>query len=208
MKKIKIFYDPIDQLPIWLNKLAKQGYRLKSVYNCFYSFEKTDVKVNYSVQFIGYDPNSKNKKYIDMLKDAGFKTFLAPLNQLNFVFGKIRLRPLATGSAKVATSFDNYNKEILIVESEGDSSYELLSTNLDKALYYKKIRNAYIQGLIMILFLVGIVIYAFYKLNYEMNLLMVCLLFIIIILLIFVLIMFIKFNNKYQKFAKESKFRE
>lgn len=208
MLKVKIFYNPIEQLPIFLNKLAQQGYRLESVYNCFYSFKKTDTKVNYSVQFIGYDSNSKNQKYIDMLKDAGFKTFRAPLNQLNFAFGKIRLRPLASGSAKVATSFDNYNKEILIVESEGDISNQLLSTNSDKELYYKKLRNVYIHGLIMILFLAGIVIYGLYKLHFNMNLLMLCLSFIIILLLIFVLIIIIKFSNKYQKFAKESKFRE
>lgn len=71
--------------------------------------------MRYSVQFIGYDSNKKNKEYIDMLEDSGFKTFRAPLNQLNFSIGKVRLRPLASSGAKVATTFDNFNKEILIV---------------------------------------------------------------------------------------------
>lgn len=204
MKKIKVFYDPIEQIPVWLNKIARQGYRLKSVRGCLYSFDKTTDQVKYSTQFIGYDSNKKKKEYIDMLEDAGFKTFRAPLNQLNFAVGKIRLRPMAHSGAKVATTFDNYNKEILIVESVGDTPSELLTTNVDKSLAYKKTRNAYIQGLLAIVVIGLAVGYQFVQSSYRVEPITISLAGIVLILLIFVLTLALNAHSKYKKYDKES----
>lgn len=163
MKKFKIFYNPIEQIPAWLNKMADKGFRLISIQNFLYKFEKTDKKYQYSSQFIGYDSNKKNKDYIDMLEEGNFKTFRAPLNQLVLSIGKIRLRPLAGKGAKISTSFDNLNKEILIVESSAEKPVQLLTNNLDLANAYKKIRNAYTQAMIILLLLSSLIIFRFLK---------------------------------------------
>lgn len=38
-----LFLDPISELEVWLNKMAKKGYRLKTINNFIYDFEKTDM---------------------------------------------------------------------------------------------------------------------------------------------------------------------
>lgn len=146
MTKIKFFIDPISKIEPWLNQIAAKGYRLKSVYLFIYQFEKTDEKVHYITQFIGAKPNKENREYINMLVSLGHRTFRAPINQGNVAIGKVRVRPYGKGSAKLATSFDNYNKEILIVENTGSTSTPLLTTHEDMSQAYKDGRNAYLQG--------------------------------------------------------------
>ena len=149
MIKIKFFMDPIGKIEPWLNEQSGKGYRLKKLFLCIYQFEKTEEKITYTTLFIGANPNKENRQLISMLESFGSRTFRTPLNQGNLAFGKIKLRPYASGTAKIATSFDNYNKEILIVENSYDRALPLLTTNRDISKQYHQIRNAYLQGLLV-----------------------------------------------------------
>lgn len=208
MKKIKIFFDPIEQIPVWLNKQAQKGYRLQYVKGPLYSFEKSSTKVQYSVQFIGYDSNEKNKEYIDMLEDSGFRTFRAPLNQMNFSVGRIRLRPLADSGAKVATSFGNFNKEILIAESTGDRPSELLTTNRGKAMAYKKLRSAYLHGLIAVILLALLGVYKFAENNYTIDYPVLIFSGVILVFLIYIVPLVLIAHIKYKRFSNKSDLHE
>lgn len=169
MKKIRFFLDPINDLEIWLNKMSKKGYRLKSINNFIYDFEKTDKDFAYSSQFIGANSSKENNDYIQMLKENGTRVYRAPLNQGNIAFGKLRLRPYAHGDCKIANSFQGYNKEILVVENGGKEPQKLLTDKSDLAEHYKNIRNAYLQGFLMILALLAFSIYKLYESNFEVS---------------------------------------
>lgn len=204
MKKIKIFYNPIEQIPIWLNKYASQGYKLTSVQNCFYSFEKTQKKLKYSVRFIGYDPNESNISLIDELEHSGFKTFRAPLNQLNIAIGKIKYRPLASNGARISTSYDNYNKEILIIESDANYPDKYIIPDSEKASSFKNLRNTYFYGIVPILFIALAVIIRFVKNNFTIDMLTVALSILIIFLLIFILTLSLRFHKKYKSIIEDN----
>lgn len=167
MKKIRFFLDPINDLEAWLNKMSKKGYRLKSINNFIYDFEKTDKDFAYSSQFIGANSSKENNDYIQMLKENGTRVYRAPLNQGNIAFGKLRLRPYAHGNGKIVNSFQGYNKEILVVENGGKEPQKLLTDKSDLAEQYKNIRNAYLQGFLMILALFAFSIYKLYESNFE-----------------------------------------
>ena len=167
MKKIRFFLDPINDLEAWLNKMSKKGYRLKSINNFIYDFEKTDKDFAYSAQFIGANSSKENNDYIQMLKENGTRVYRAPLNQGNIAFGKFRFRPYAHGDGKIANSFQGYNKETLVVENGGKEPQKLLTDKSDLAEQYKNIRNAYLQGFLMILTLFAFSIYKLYESNFE-----------------------------------------
>lgn len=169
MKKIRFFLDPINDLESWLNKMSKKGYRLKSINNFIYDFEKTDKDFAYSSQFIGANSSKENNDYIQMLKENGTRVYRAPLNQGNIAFGKFKFRPYAYGDGKIANSFQGYNKEILVVESDGKDPQKLLTNKSDLAEHYKNIRNAYLQGFLMILALFAFSIYKLYESNFEVS---------------------------------------
>lgn len=169
MKKIRIFLDPINDLEVWLNKMAKKGYRLKTINKFIYDFEKTDKDFAYSTQFIGANSSKENNDYMQMLKENGTRVYRAPLNQGNIAFGKFRLRPYAHGDGKTANSFQGYNKEILVVENNGKEPQKLLTNKSDLAEQYKNIRNAYLQGFLMILALFAFSIYKLYESNFEVS---------------------------------------
>lgn len=158
MKKIKFFWNPTVDLENWLNTMAKKGYRLKSIHNCIYDFEKTDKNYRYATQFIGANSATENESYIEMLKEGSGRVYRAPLNQGSLVLGKIRLRPYARESGKIANSFQGYNKEILVVENEGDKVLELLTNKADLAKQFKDLYNTYLWGflILLLLFLYGV----------------------------------------------------
>lgn len=204
MKKIKIFYDVIEEAPKWLNNLSEQGYRLLNVYNCIYIFEKTNIRYYYGIQYIGYNSNMYNIKYIDTLNDSGYKTFRIPLNQMNIAFGKIRLRPFAEKNAKISTSFDNYNKEFLIVESLEKNDVILLTSNNDKYLSYLQLTKTYLHGVLILLFLTCIGLYNL--LLYASIYIYTLNIFVIVTLILFLLLVFrmYKKSKYYKKLASIS----
>lgn len=153
MKKFKIFIDIATNLQPWINSWADKGFRLIGINGCMYTFEKTEKRFRYAVQFIGANSYKNNKQYVDMLQESSLNVFLVPINQLNFNYGKMRFRPYVEGIDKVSTSLNGYNKEFLIVEMYEKEFTELLTDKDDLIYCYSGIRNAYMQGLICIFML-------------------------------------------------------
>lgn len=202
MKKIKIFLDPINDLELWLNRMAKKGYRLKSVNNFLYDFETSDKDYVYSIQFIGASSSKEINGYIQMLKENGTKVYRAPLNQGNIAFGKFRLRPYAQGDGKIANTFQTYNKEILVVEHEGKKPQKLLTNKSDLAKYYKNIRNAYLQGFIGVLVLFLYSLYKLYESNFEFYKFIQS--GVLVFVTIFILNIMYKAHKNYEKYKQDS----
>ncbi|MGX7107974.1 DUF2812 domain-containing protein [Facklamia miroungae] len=151
MRKIKFFADPIKDIKIWLNQMSEKGYKLVALHHCIYDFEKTNQRYYYETQYIGGNAYEANQKYISMLKESNKELYRTPINQGNLTPFKFRLRPFAEGSGKFANTFMDYNKEILIIGSL--EKEELFTDYSDIAIQYKKSRNAYLQGVIMLLIL-------------------------------------------------------
>ena len=202
MKKIRFFLDPISELEVWLNKMSKKGYRLKTINNFIYDFEKTDKDYSYSTQFIGTNSSKENNAYIQMLKENGTRVYRSPLNQGNIAFGKFRLRLYTHGDEKIANTFQGYNKEILVVENAGREPQKLLTNKSDLAEQYKNIRNAYLQGFIMLFTLFALCVYKLYDSNFEVSKIVLSGI-IGLVTLIIAMILF-KAQKNYNKYKKES----
>lgn len=206
MKKIKFFLNPIEDIESWLNSVAKDGYRLKSVDNFLYDFEKTDKKYSYSTQFVGANVPKENKEYLEMLSESGLRTFRAPLNQGNIALFKVKFRPYAKGSAKLSNSFNGYNKEILIVEGEGENPPKLLSSNKDLEKEYKNIKNAYLQGFVIMILLFFYNMYKEYQNNFEIKITFLSVF--LALISAFMFVFWFKANENYKKYKNESKIFE
>lgn len=169
MKKFKIFIDFATNLQPWINLWADRGFRLVDIKGCIYTFEKTDKRFKYAVQFIGGNSYKDNKQYVSMLKETGLNVFLTSINQLSFNYGKIRFRPYVEGVDKLSSSLNGYNKEILIVEMYEDEFTNLLTDKCDLISYYSKTSSAYVQGLVCIslLFIFALFNMNFNKLNFK-----------------------------------------
>ncbi len=202
MKKIRFFLDPISDLEVWLNKMAKKGYRLKTINNFVYDFEKTDKDYAYSTQFIGANSSKGNNDYIRMLKENGTRVYRAPLNQGNIAFGKFRLRPYAHGDGKIANSFQGYNKEILVVENDRKEVQKLLTNKSDLAEQYKNIRNAYLQGFVLLFALLLFSAYKLYESNFEVSKIVLSGITGLVTLIIATILF--KAQKNYNKYKKES----
>lgn len=189
-------------MAIWLNEMGKKGYRLKAINNFIYDFEKTDKDYSYSTQFIGANSSKENNEYIRMLKENGTRVYRAPLNRGSIVFGKFRLRPYGHGDAKMANSFQGYNKEILVVENDGKEAQKLLTDKSDLKEEYKKIRNAYLQGFLGIFILFLFSAYKLYESNFELSKIILSV-FIGFFTFLFARILF-KAQKNYKKYKKES----
>lgn len=144
MNKIKVFLNPIEGREKYINSIASDGYRLVRSGSIFHEFEKTNSKYTYAVQYIGYMNNTERKEYTKFLYDMDLKVFTAPLNIGKFSFGNEKLRPYNSPKSMIATSPGMINKEILIIETQGNKEVpifsEMESKNLDfnrrKAPYY------------------------------------------------------------------------
>ena len=155
MKKyIRYFCGFIDTEQKWLNDMSSKGYRLVKTGKLIFEFEKCDPnKYQYYVDFVAHKSNSEVKKYKKFLEEIGYKVMTKNAN-LNWSFGKVRLRLYGKGSGKIATSSGNFNKEFLIIEKPNDGkSFELHTTVGDKIAYYMPQRNAYLSLFLLILFL-------------------------------------------------------
>lgn len=199
MKKVKLFKDPISDIKVWLNHMADQGYRLVGVKNFIYNFERSNKRYYYETQFIGNNPTGENKDYVAMLKESGKKIYRAPINQANLTLIKFRLRPLAHGSGKFANKLGDYNKEILIVESEEEE--ELLTNYADLASQYKENRNGYLQGFLLLAVLVTI---GLFNINDIHMVLMV----VAIVFLLWLLYLTVKNHENYIKYKEMSNISE
>ena len=141
-----------------------------------------------------------------MIDEGGYKTFRAPINQGNVALGKVRIRILANRHGKVATTFGNYGREILIVESEEPVEEVLLTDAADIAEEYRNIRNTYIQGFIIMLILVGITVYNWFMEGPATSNKIVLIL--TVVLTLYFLSRLIKFQKNYTIYQDESKVQE
>lgn len=120
MNKIRVFMNPIEGRERYINQIASEGYRLVKSGSILHEFEKTNSDYKYSVQYVGYMSNTERKKYSDFLKEMNLKVFTAPLNIGKFSLGNVKLRPYNSPKAMIATYPGMINKEILIIESDGN----------------------------------------------------------------------------------------
>lgn len=151
----------LDAQEKFLNKKAKQGYRLVKTGKFSYGFEKcTPLEYQYAVDFIADKSNSKAKEYKEFLQDIGYKTFYKNIN-LNYSVGKARWRPYAKGAGQIATNATTFNKELIIVEKKNDGKpFNLHTTFDDKVMYYKKLRNMWAA-------LIGLEVFLAFWLYYQ-----------------------------------------
>lgn len=160
MKKYRYFGGFLTLQEKWLNKMANKGYRLVGVGKMTYEFEICSPnQYQYAVEFIADKPQKEAQSYKAFLEGCGYTVFLKNAN-LSYSVGKVRFRPWATGSGKIATNATTYNKEILIVEKQNDGKrFELHTTKNDRIEYSKKWRNLWLTYFIM--FALMSVVFAF-----------------------------------------------
>jgi len=153
MKKIRFFFGFLTLQENWLNKLAKQGWRLSTVQGLIYTFEQCHPnEYVYCVDCAINKTPTDYADYIIFLRELGYNVFQTRLN-LNFSIGKIRWRLGGSKLGHIDHSFNKFNKEILILEKQNDNKpFELYSTVEDKKAYLKELRNAYIPSSAIFLF--------------------------------------------------------
>ena len=144
MKKYRYFGGFLTSQEKWLNKMAQKGYRLVKVGKLLYEFEScTPGQYQYAVEFVADKSKKDSQGYKEFLEGCGYKVFYKNIN-LNYSIGKVRFRPWAEGSGKIATNSTTFNKELLIVEKENDGKpFELHTTANDRIEYLKKWRNVW-----------------------------------------------------------------
>ena len=130
----------------WLNKIANEGYRLVKAGKLVYEFMPcVPGQYHYAVTFVAEQSYGKTQSYKQFLEELGYVVHYKNIN-LNFSIGKICWRPYGKGMGQIATNPGNYNKELLIVEKQNDGQpFDLHSTNEDKAIYTKNLRNAWLS---------------------------------------------------------------
>ncbi|NLK27869.1 MAG: DUF2812 domain-containing protein [Clostridiales bacterium] len=137
----------------WLNQMAEKGYRLDRTGKLSYEFTKCKPgEYQYCIDFVAGQSDQKVKDYKAFLEELGYQVFYKNIN-LNLSVGKVRWRPYGKGTGQIAVNPGNYNKELLIVEKKNDGRcFELHTTNEDRVLYYKALRNARLT--VAVLFLI------------------------------------------------------
>ena len=104
MKKYRYFGGFLTSQEKWLNKMAQKGYRLVRVGKLLYEFEScTPGQYQYAVEFVADKSKKDSQGYKEFLEGCGYKVFYKNIN-LNYSIGKVRFRPWAEGSGKIATN--------------------------------------------------------------------------------------------------------
>ena len=160
MKKYRYFGGFLTFQEKWLNKMAQKGYRLVRVGKMLYEFEScTPKQYQYAVEFVADKSKKDSQEYKAFLEGCGYKVFYKNIN-VSYSIGKVRFRPWAEGSGKIATNATTFNKELLIVEKENDGNpFELHTTTNDKIGYMKKWRNIWLTYFVM--FVLMAILFAF-----------------------------------------------
>jgi len=152
MKVLRYYGCFLNAQEKWLNRMAEKGYRLVRTGTLLHEFEAcAPSEYEYRIEFIADKDASYIGDYRRFLEEMGYRTFTKNIN-LNFSLGKVRLRPWAKGSAKVATNPGNYNQELLIIERRKDGKPFKMHTGEDaEALvrYCKTKMNRYLSYSLM-----------------------------------------------------------
>ncbi len=155
MKKFRIFLNPIESREKWLNRMGDKGYKLNSIsgMGTVYEFVETDCKYEYKAQYIGYMSNDERLEYESFLKDANYDFWNLQINLGQVSIGRVKFRPYARGTGKLATSAGMINREILIVEKLATDGEFRLFTDVESSIADLKMRRrTYIYLLSMITF--------------------------------------------------------
>lgn len=150
----RYFFDFVDGQEKWLNRMAKCGFRLKKCGKISYIFDICQPnEYEYAVEFVAHKDYSRAKDYRRYLESMGFRTFTKNIN-LNYSYGKVKLRLYASGLGRIATSPGGFNKELLILEKKRDGkSFELHTDLSDKLDIYRRVKGAYTWAMLIILLL-------------------------------------------------------
>lgn len=150
MKRSRYFFRKSSEEK-WLNKMAKAGFRLVSLNNLNYVFEKCEPsEYEYKIDFVGHKTLRDFNEYVAFMEEMDMKTF-SRSSAVRFTTGKVRFRPWAGKGAKITTSSGNFNKEWLIVERKCDGTkFELHTDYKDLIEYYRYQRKAYLTAAIMV----------------------------------------------------------
>ena len=209
MYKFKRFIDPINGQERFLNKCSQQGYKLEKVGLLFYKFSKAKSHKHYAVQYIGDSTDHESKEYLQMLKEMGFKVVRCPYNM-----GKKSLLGFKLRFHKNGAVFKGLNKEILIIESDGQCMDEIdLYNNYDEMVEYTKTeRNVllYVELMVILLVIFGDTSFSFMgnKLVIDNSLLKMLFLFIEIFLLIVITVSIIVKQTIIYRYKKEARIYE
>ena len=132
--------------------MARKGWRLTGTSHLSYDFEPCKPgEYEYRVEFIAQMSRAESEKYRDFLEDCGYDVLYKNLN-LDWTTGKLTWRPYGHGLGQFSTSPGTFNRELLIVGKKKDGKpFELHSTNADKAVYLRQLRNAWLSVAILLL---------------------------------------------------------
>jgi len=150
----RFFCGLLDTQEKWLNEMVHKGYRLVNTRKITYEFEQCQPdEYQYCVEFVAHLSYKKEKEYREFLEGLDYTVFYKNVN-LNYSIGKVCWRPYGSRGGQIVTNPGSYNKELFIVEKQNDGRpFELYTTNIDKAAYYKPLRNAWLSLAVLLLFL-------------------------------------------------------
>lgn len=144
-KVYKYFWIFMKKQQDWLNLMSENGYRLVKTDMLSYEFEPCEPnEYEYLVDFAGHLSLDDLNDYANFLRSMGYVVFHKNIN-LNYAVGKVAFRPYGKGKGKFATAPGTINKELLIIEKKSDgTSFELRTTNADKADYMGLVSKAWL----------------------------------------------------------------
>lgn len=147
MKKcVKFFFNPIEDRERFLNEQASKGFQLEESGSFVHKFSKAnnDSSLHYSVQYIGNKNNKERQDYIDFVRNLNLKVFFVPMNIGKFAIGSVRFRPFNKGRSSVATAPGMINREIMIIESNGDNQIPIFTDHESRYQAFRERRIPYI----------------------------------------------------------------
>ena len=143
----------------FLNKMAGEGWRQAETNKLTYTFEPCEPnECSYKVIFIGEKSATENRNYRVFFEEMGYEVFIKSLN-INFSFGKMRVRPSEEDGVQVVTSPSVYGKELMIIgRKQDDKPFPVFHTNESLAIYYRSIQCLYTTVLFAPAFFMAVLI--------------------------------------------------
>lgn len=134
MKKcIKFFFNPIEDRELYLNDMASKGFQLEESGAIVQKFSKSkNPNIHYTVQYIGNMNNKERQEYMDFIQSLNLKVFFAPFNVGKLAIGNIKYRPYNKGRSSFATTSGMINREIMIIESNGNEKVPVFTDDSSK----------------------------------------------------------------------------
>jgi len=141
----RYFAGLLDAQTRWLNSKAADGLRLVHAGMLTYEFEPCPPdQYQYTVEFVGHKSYANILARKEALEEKGYRVFFKNLN-LTAAYGKVYFRPYAEPGGHIGTSGTTLNKELLIIEKEGDAApFELLSPASERITHLRHMRNPWL----------------------------------------------------------------